>query len=270
MTSTDTQFQGSIPNLYQRYLAALLFEPYAEDLVARLHEARPKDVLEVAAGTGVVTQALASALPAHTRIVATDLNQAMLDVAAQQVRASHVTFQRADAQQLPFEDASFDAVVCQFGVMFYPDKLAGHREARRVLRPKGRYVFSVWDRLERNPLSELVHDTVAALFPSDPPGFYRRVPFGFHDVLTIRTQLAAAGFARIEVDTVERTTHALSAEHAATGLLQGTPLRSEIEARDERGLARATQATAQAIEKAFGTGTIENRMSAHVVTAYRD
>jgi len=268
MGSTDTLFAGSIPALYDRYLGPMLFEPYAEDIAGRLAKGAPRRVLETAAGTGIVTAAAAALLP-DAEIVATDLNQAMLDVASARIDAPGVSFRQADAQDLPFDDASFDAVICQFGAMFFPDRLRAYREARRVLRPRGRFLFNVWDRLEANPVSEVVAESVAALFPEDPPAFYRRVPFGYHDVAAVERDLRAAGFAAIEAETVPKRSRIGSARDAAVGLCQGTPLRSEIEARDASRLEEAALAAEAALGRFAGAHGVDAPMSAHVFTAVK-
>jgi SAM-dependent methyltransferase len=269
MQATDAKFSGSIPELYERYLGALLFEPYAQDLARRLSDLQRGTLVEVAAGTGVVTRALRSALPSAVRMVATDLNEDMLKVAAARMGSAGVTFQQADAQKLPFADGSADAIVCQFGMMFVPDKGAAEREARRVLVPGGRFVFNVWDRLANNEVSLIVARAVEALYPEDPPRFFERTPFGYFDAAAIRAELQIAGSHLIEIDTVACVSHAVSAEHVATGLCQGTPLRGEIEARNAGGLAAATAAATNALQARFGTGPFDNRMSALVVTAQR-
>jgi len=269
MHTTDAKFTGSIPELYERYLVPLLFEPYAEDLARRLSDLERGTVVEVAAGTGVVTRALRRALANEVRIVATDLNEGMLKVAASREGAPTVRFQQADAQKLPFADGSADAIVCQFGMMFVPDKSAAQREAARVLAPGGRFVFNVWDRLANNEVSLVVTRAVESLYPHDPPRFFERTPFGYFDPAAIRAELEAAGFDRIEIDTVEKVSQAASAENVAIGLCQGTPLRGEIESRNSEGLAAATSAATSALQARFGAGPFENRMSALVVTAHR-
>ena len=262
MTATDTVFAGSIPALYDRLLGPLLFAPYAEDIARRAAALAPGRILETAAGTGIVTEALVEAMPA-ARIVATDLNQAMLDVAAARIVSPRVAFQAADAQALPFEDARFDVLVCQFGAMFFPDRVAAYREARRVLKPGGRFLFNVWDRLDRNPVSAAAAGAVAALFPDDPPDFFARVPFGYHDKARIEADLRAAGFAEIDSGTVEKTS-LVAARDVAMGLCQGSPLRAEIEARRPAGLEAATAAAAAALIRFDGR---EAPMSAHVFSA---
>lgn len=269
MAATDAKFAGSIPDLYEQYLVPLLFEPYARDLASRLADLKSGSLLEIAAGTGAATRELVASLPG-VRVLATDLNEGMVRVGASRVAGSSVIWQQADAQKLPFESSSVNAVVCQFGVMFMPDKVAAHREAHRVLVAGGRYLFNVWGRLADNPLSEVVSRAVEALFPEDPPRFFERTPFGHFDAAVIRAQLETAGFSRIEIEEVDKVSFASSAEHAAIGLCQGTPLRSEIEARDPTGLERATAAATRAIEARFGQGKIENRMRAVVATAVRD
>src|SRR5688572_31736258 len=193
--SDDKVFAGSIPKLYDTHMVPLIFAPYAADLAKRLAARKLSRVLELAAGTGVVTRALATALPQDVAIVATDLNQAMLDQAAAVGAARAVEWRQADAMQLPFEDAAFDAVVCQFGVMFFPDKPKAFAEARRVLRPGGVFVFNAWDRIEENEFADVVTSSLIALFPKDPPRFLARTPHGYHDRGAIERDLAAAGFA---------------------------------------------------------------------------
>ena len=259
MPSTDTVFAGSIPATYDRLMVPMLFESYATDVTERAKSYSPRDILETAAGTGIVTQALHRALP-DARIIATDLNPAML-------RSDQVRFQAADAQDLPFDDQSFDLIVCQFGVMFYPDKLAANREAFRVLRPGGRYLLVIWDSLDRNPVAKAVHEAVAAHFSDDPPAFFARVPHGYADLEIITADLMAAGFDDLEFETIAHRSRAPSALDAATAMCHGSPLRSEIEARDHSALDRVTEAAAKALQKFEGSDGLDAPMSAHLVTA---
>lgn len=269
MTTAGVVFAGSIPALYEQHLGPLLFEPYAEDMAARLKGIRQGRVLETAAGTGIVTRAMVKALPATVEIIATDLNQAMLDVAATKLQAPNVRWQQVDAQNLPFEDASFDAVVCQFGVMFFPDKVGAYREALRVLKPGGRFLFSVWGSLDVNPVSEAVHEAVIALFPDDPPLFIAKIPFGYYDAERIKGELQQAGFENVDIDEVEKVTEASSPREPAIGLCQGAPLRNEIEARGAGRLDEITAKVTEALAARFGASSVENRMKALVVTAQR-
>jgi ubiquinone/menaquinone biosynthesis C-methylase UbiE len=265
--TTDKVFAGSIPEIYDRYLVPLIFEPYAVDLAGRVADLAPIDVLETAAGTGVLTRALAQRLPASTRIVATDLNQAMLDQAAKRQPPGAVEWKQADALALPLADRSFDAVACQFGAMFFPDKMRGYREARRVLRPGGRFLFNVWDRIAENEFADIVTQALAEVFPADPPRFMARTPHGHHDVGRIRQDLEAAGFNDIAIDAVDARSRAPSARHVAVAYCQGTPLRNEIEARDAARLEEATSRAADALARRFGKGTIEGRIRALVISA---
>ena len=266
MTTTDTQFQGSIPGIYDEYLGPLLFEPYAEDLAARLRGFDKGVLLETAAGTGIVTRALAQVLSPDVRLVATDLNEAMLEVAARHVTATSVSWKQADAQRLPFGDAEFGVVVCQFGIMFMPDKAAAFREARRVLAPAGRFVFNVWDRLEANEVSHVVNQAVAKVFPHDPPRFFERTPFGYCDPLVIRGELEKAGFQQVAIESVEKASSVSTPDAPATGLCKGTPLRAEIEARGPGRLDEITAVASEALAARFGR-SFENRMRALVVMA---
>jgi SAM-dependent methyltransferase len=267
MSKPDAAFTGSVPKIYETYLVPLIFEAYAADLTARLVARKPARVLELAAGTGVVTRSLAGALAASTTIVATDLNQAMLDQAQAIGTSRPVEWKVADALQLPFEDATFDAVVCQFGVMFFPDKPKAFAEARRVLKPGGVLIFNVWDRLKDNEFAELSHNAVAALFPADPPGFLARTPYNYNDAPTIAGHLAAGGFtAKPAFDTVTARSKAGLPLDPAIGYVQGTPLRGEVEARDAAGLSKATDAAAAAIAAKFGNGPVDAKIQAIVVT----
>jgi len=270
---SDTLFAGSIPELYEAHLVPLIFAPYADDLARRVAALGPARVLETAAGTGVVTRALARLLPAPVELVATDLNQPMLDRAATVGTQRPVTWQQADAMKLPFGDASFDVVVCQFGVMFFPEKAHAFAEARRVLRRGGALVFNVWDRIEHNEFADVVTTALAGLFPSDPPRFLARTPHGYHDRDAIARDLATVGFvAAPRIDTVAAHSRAATAREPAFAYCQGTPLRNEIEARSggsQARLAEATAVCAAAIAARFGAGPVDGRIQAHIVVAQR-
>jgi len=268
MTASDTDFTGSVPGLYDRYLGPLLFEPYAEEVARRARALAPANVLETAAGSGIVTEALHLALP-DAEIVATDLNPTMLALATDRVRSDKVRFQPADAQSLPFPDDSFDLVVCQFGAMFFADRVKANRDARRVLREGGAYLALIWDRIERNPASQIAHDAVADLYSEDPPSFLQRTPFGYADPADIERDLRAAGFEKFDIDTVELRSRPVSAADAAKGLVAGCPLRSEIEQRDPNGVDAAVAAAAHALSHLEIDGRLDSRMSAHLVIAIK-
>ncbi|HEX2134810.1 MAG TPA: methyltransferase domain-containing protein [Microvirga sp.] len=262
---SDKVFAGPVPRLYERHLGPILFQPFADAVAERVGE-NDRMILETAAGTGIVTRAVAAAAP-QSAIVATDLNQAMLDVAAERTSAGGVQWQQADAQALPFAAGSFDLVVCGFGVMFMPDKQAALGEARRVLRPGGRFIFTVWDRIEANPLMHIAEETVARLFPQDPPRFLSRTPCGYHDRTRIERDLREASFTSVAIEDLRRDSEVASASQPAIGLCQGSPLRGEIEARDPDGLASATGAVAAALEERFGRGPFRASLQALLVAA---
>jgi ubiquinone/menaquinone biosynthesis C-methylase UbiE len=269
MTDKDKIFAGSIPALYDHYLGPLIFEPYALDLAERLSQRTPQRILEIAAGTGIVSRAMARRLPDDCAILATDLNQPMLDHAVSQTKAMNVTYGQADAQALPFDDGVFDAVVCQFGVMFFPDKAAAFAAAGRVLKPGGRYLFNVWDRIEANDFAHMTIETLAKMFPENPPRFLARTPHGFHDKTVIERLLREAGFSRIEIETLAKTSRAPSGREPAIGFCQGSPLRGEIEAMGPGQLEKATDAVATALAARFGQGPIEGNIQAIVISASR-
>ena len=270
MAETDKLFAGSIPEIYDRYLVPLIFDAYALDLAERLAKTGAQRVLETAAGTGVATRAIASRLPAQARIVATDLNQPMLDRAkARQSHDDRIEWKQADALALPFEDQNFAAVVCQFGAMFFPDKVQAYKEARRVLKPGGCFLFSVWDRISENEFADVVVQALAVVFPNDPPRFLARTPHGYHDVERIRAELKAAGFTDISIDAVDHRSKASSPSDPAIAYCQGTPMRNEIEARDASRLQEATKLAAEAVARRFGTGAVDGRIRAFVISATR-
>jgi ubiquinone/menaquinone biosynthesis C-methylase UbiE len=268
MSAGDKVFAGSIPENYDRYMVPLIFESYARDIARRAAALSPKAVLETASGSGVVTRALATGLSPDASYIVTDLNQPMLDYAAtRQEQDSRVTWRRADAQALPFEDAAFDLVCCQFGVMFFPDRPSAYREARRVLKPGGTFLFNAWDRIDENVFADDVTNALAEFFPDDPPRFMARTPHGYHDTGLIRSDLAKAGFSSVTIETRAEESRAPSPRQVAIAYCQGTPLRNEIEARGADKLEAATEHAASAIARKHGNGEVAAKIQAHVVLA---
>jgi SAM-dependent methyltransferase len=266
--ASDLIFAGSVPELYDRHLVPLIFDPYAADLVTRLRDLDLGSVLEVAAGSGVVTRAMASGLPASVSITATDLSQPMIDYGQSVGTSRPVVWQSGDVMDLPFGDASFGAVVCQFGVMFFPDRPAAFAEVARVLRPGGVFLFNVWDAIEQNEFAAVVTAAVGGLFADDPPLFLARTPYGYFDEATIQADVAAGGFvspARVAV--LDARSRARSAEVPAIAFCQGTPLRNEIEARHPSRLAEATAVAAAAIEERFGKTDVDGKIRGLVISA---
>ena len=262
MSESDKVFAGSIPENYDRLMAPLIFEPFAEDIAQRAASLSPSAVLETAAGTGVVTRALAPRLPLSASYIVTDLNQPMLDYAAsRQPPDIRITWRQADALALPFDDAAFDLVCCQFGAMFFPDRIAGYREAKRILKPGGHFLFNVWDRIEENVFAHEVTNALAEIFLNDPPRFLARTPHGYHDTALIRSELGDAGFSHVAIETRAEQSRASSPRQAARAYCQGTPLRNEIEARDEGKLEAATDYAASAIADRHGSGEVAAKIS---------
>ena len=267
MPVADGLFTGSIPQLYSQLMVPMLFDAYAADMAADLAAFHPTDILETAAGSGALTRAIACHLPT-ARITATDLNQPMLDIAATLAPAAPaITWAQCDATSLPFPDAAFDAVACQFGVMFFPDKPVAFSEAARVLRKSGTFIFNVWDRIATNDFVATATDVLGTRFPNDPPVFMGRVPHGVYDTARLSTQLQTAGFAKVNVKGVDHISVAATPLDAATAYCQGTPLRNEILARDPDGLGPTTLAVAAALKARFGTGPIHGKIRAFVLTA---
>jgi ubiquinone/menaquinone biosynthesis C-methylase UbiE len=259
------RFVGSIPELYERHLGPVLFEPYAIDLASRV-PAGSRKILEIAAGTGRVTRRLLEDLPADGELVVTDLNQPMLDIARELSSDPRITWQQADAESLPFtDDASFDAVVCQFGIMFIPDKPQALSEMNRVLRPGGTLLLNVWDELAKNPMTRVLHELASAEFPNDPP-IFMLTPFSMPDPAKLKQLIEDAGFSDVKVETVPLIGVADSAEDVAIGLVKGNPLWTQLV---DRGVdAPAFQAkVAEALRREFGDNPCRSALSAHVATA---
>jgi ubiquinone/menaquinone biosynthesis C-methylase UbiE len=264
VSSDVTRFVGSIPLLYDRHLGPVLFEPYAQDIAARL-PADARRVLEIAAGTGRVTGHLLSRLAADGSLVATDLNEPMLAVARERVTDPRVQWQVADAQALPFPDASFDAIACQFGLMFVPDKPLALREMRRVLRTRGTLLLSVWDALAKNGATAVMQELAMTTFPEDPP-LFMRTPFSMPDPDELRALAHDAGFAAVRVDTVAKVGEAVSAADLAAGFVRGNPLWNQLVDRGVDAVAFEAKVAA-ALARTYGEAPNRSPLSAHVLTA---
>lgn len=268
MLQADKLFSGSIPENYDRHMVPLIFEPYAADMARRVAAFSPRAVVETAAGSGVLTRALAPLLAPDAIYFVTDLNQPMLDYAAsRQPPDPRLKWQQADALQLPFDADVFDIVVCQFGAMFFPDRTAGYREARRVLRPGGHFLFSVWDRIEENVFADEVTNELARIFPADPPRFMSRTPHGYHDISLIRRDLEQAGFTEVAIETRAEQSRAASPSLPAIAYCQGTLLRGEIEARAPGRVDTITAEIASVLADRHGSGEVAAKIQAHIIVA---
>ena len=266
MTNDAAKFRGSIPVNYDRYLGPHIFDGYADDLARRVAALNPRSVLELAAGTGILSRKLRDALAKQCELIASDLNPPMLEVAKAKFRSGEsVRFRETDATNLAFDDGSFDLIVCQFGVMFFPDKHRSYSEAHRVLRSGGSYLFNVWGSWERNPFARAVHQTVESFFPGNPPGFYK-VPFGYHDAREIEESLSQAGFSRVSIERVAVDSLIPSPRDFAQGLVFGNPLYDEVVTRggDPQEVCAAV---ATAIDRELGS---ELHLQALVVHAARN
>jgi SAM-dependent methyltransferase len=269
-TAGDDAFTQSIAAQYERYLVPLIFEPYAADMAARVTSRSPRRVLEIAAGTGAVTRAMSVTLARDVAIVSTDLSQAMIDHAQTLGTERPVEWRQADVLALPFDDQEFDAVVCQFGVMFFPHKSTAFAEAHRVLRPGGAFIFNVWDRIEENEFADTVATAVAAMFPGDPPSFLSRTPYGYSDRSVIQRDLSAGGFlAHAQLTTIAKRSRADSGNIPAIAFCLGTPLKNEIDARDPTRVATAVDVSTQALVARFGDVGLDSRMQACIVEISR-
>jgi SAM-dependent methyltransferase len=251
MTDSTAGFIGNIPEEYDRGLGPVIFADFAADMARRASAGAPARVLEVAAGTGIVTRLLRDLLPGSAHLTATDLNPPMLQVASNKFRADErVTFKPADATNLPFPDGAFDTVVCQFGVMFFPDKDRAWREVHRVLAPGGRYLFSVWDSQACNPFGRIAHEVASRYFPADPPRFYQ-VPFSMHAIDPIKQGLITAGFTDISIHVLARDKSVADPAAFARGLILGNPVVDEIRSRANADPDTIVAALTEALSQAF-------------------
>jgi SAM-dependent methyltransferase len=262
-TAGDEAFSKSIAAQYERYLVPLIFDSYATHMAARVTSRSPRRVLEIAAGTGVVTRKMSATLAHEVAIVATDLSQSMIDHAQTLGTERPVEWRQADVTALPFDDQEFDAVVCQFGVMFFPHKSTAFAEVHRVLRPGGAFIFNVWDRIVENEFADTVATAVASMFPGDPPSFLARTPYGYSDTSAIQRDLSVGGFlAQPNVTTIAERSRAESANLPAIAFCLGTPLRNEIETRDPTRVATAVDVSTQALVARFGDVGLDSKMQA--------
>ncbi len=231
MAFNASNFVGDVPRHYDECLGPNIFDFYARDMAARVAAKEPQDLLEIAAGSGIVTRKIRDALPLSAALTATDLNDAMLEVARKKFGdTDNVTFTSADALDLPFEDNSFDVLFCQFGHMFFPDRAKAHAEAMRVVRPGGAYVFSTWSDMERNPFARIAYETLSEAFSGNPPGFYK-VPFSLHDPDAILAELKAAGMSDTSHIDVDHERVVPDFQQFAKGLVFGNPSIQEIHER---------------------------------------
>jgi SAM-dependent methyltransferase len=263
---SEKHFSGAVPQFYDRYLQPIMSAPYGEEIVERAAALAPAAILETACGTGSVTIPLAKALP-NAQIIATDISEDMIAYAKTKAEAAAIAWSQADACDLPFAPHSFDLVLAEFGAMFYPDKVKAFAEAKRVLRPQGSFLFSVWEDLSKNELPRLVLETVAAMFPDDPPTYTRRLPFGYGDRDRLERDLRAGGFATIAIEASRKMLKVAKARDVAIGFCQGGGLRGEIEGRDPDAVPRATDLVEAAVKQRFGGSSFEVSGQALFVTA---
>lgn len=262
-----TQFHGDIPYHYNEGLGPILFEPFAVDLANRVKaEKVPKILLELAAGTGILTEKLARTLQS-TMILASDLNLPMLDIARERLSTiPNARFAPADAMAIELSDECVDAMACQFGVMFFPDKVESFREARRVLKKGAPYWFNSWGSHEENPFAAIAYDTTAQLFPDDPPAFYK-LPFSYPEPDQIEADLKKAGFTEILIETVSIDQPVGDWDAFTKGIVYGNPLHTELDAREGPAPEQVRSRYLNRLTERFGAAPSSMPLLAHVVRA---
>jgi ubiquinone/menaquinone biosynthesis C-methylase UbiE len=267
MQQIPTAFSGNIPMFYDQYLGPLFFEPFAEQMAERIHHVTPSSVLELASGTGRLTKRLTQASASGASIIASDINPAMVSFGRSKTDNT-IEWMEIDAVSLPFENDTFDCVVVQFGVMFYSDRVQAFKEACRVLKPGGTFVFSCWDSLEYNPIPSIVNDVLRRFFPIDTPAFYT-VPFSYHNTREITADLTISGFGKTHIELLKLNGHSESAAAATKGAIMGTPTITAIEQRDEEAAFYVQEKVEELIAAQFGKGEITVPLQAYVVTAVK-
>jgi SAM-dependent methyltransferase len=264
--SSETPLNTS-PAVRDRYFAPSVLSPFADDLAHRLARLSTGPLLEIAADTGALTQAMASALSVGLTIIATDADADMIEHASAKPGMSRVTWRRADPDALPFPDATFGIVACHLGVATMPDRVRTFQEARRVMKPGGRFVFSVLGSINHNPVADCLQNALNAFFPGDPPGYIEHGLHGYADNEAIDDDLTTAGFTDAIYTTVELPFAAASARDVAAGYCHGTPLRLELEVRTIGDTQPILQAATLALQKRFGGGAINTTMRAQIISA---
>jgi len=267
--SGTSLFSGSIPQNYDKYLGPYLFEPYAIDLAGRLKSDNCKALLELACGTGRVTNHLGTILPQDGKLVATDLNSDMLEIAKSKVHDSRVEWQVVDAQELPFNNSTFDHVICQFGIMFFPDKQKAFKEAYRVLDEKGKFVFSTWGSLEENRRAGLIKDILEEIFNEEAPDFLQKGPYSFYDGDTIKSYSTNAGFKSISIVAVQKTAEYKDVNDYINGFVDGTPLSAFLQKKEDSVRQDVKKKLRQALTQEAGE-ILRSEMLAYICTAVKE
>lgn len=268
MANSHSAFKGEIPHYYEKYLGPLIFQKYAEDLSRRIKAPDGGFILETAAGTGMATRQLRSAIQDDVRVVVTDLNKDMLTIAKQKFESTeNIEFQTGNAQNLSFENSVFDAVICQFSLMFFEDKFTAIKEAARVLKPDGTFLFNVWDSFEHNHFIKTVNESIVKKFPDTPPDFFS-IPYGYYNIDVIKDLLHETGFDDIEISVIPRTSTANSAKDVALGYILGTPVSLQIEKIAPGSLSDIVDSVEEAIATEFGSNNVSAKMQAIVFKAH--
>lgn len=265
---TPIAFSGNIPKYYDSFLGPMFFEPFALDMANRVGKIAPMELLELASGTGRLTKLLPAVLSKDAHIIASDINPAMVNFGRSIIEGDNVEWQQVDAVSLPFPDATFDCITVTFGVMFYSDRVKAFKEAFRVLKPGGTFIFSAWDEIKNNPMANIVNSTLKHFFPVDTPAFYT-VPFSYHDENLINDNLHEAGFKNVAMEIVKLTGYSKSNDSAAKGLIYGTPTITAIEERDGEIINDVMEHLKREIAARFGTQSLPVPLQARIVSCVK-
>jgi ubiquinone/menaquinone biosynthesis C-methylase UbiE len=266
MAENSIQFTAGIAEIYEKYLAPVFFISTSKDLVTHI-PGSPAKILELATGTGQVTRILVERYP-DAKIFATDLNPGMLGVAKRIVTSENISWDIVNAEEIPYSSDEFDALICQFGIMFFPDKQKALGEAYRVLKPGGTITFNTWDKLESNHICKLADDAVKSVFKVDPPQFYH-VPFSMYDTDEMTKMMQSAGFKNIKIENRKIEGFSDSAENAVLAFTEGNPIAEQIKERDESKLPVLKAAMLDAFKKEYGNGSFNIPLSEFIVTAIK-
>lgn len=263
----NAAFAGAIPDKYDQYLGPLLFEPYALDMVSGMKKEGVSSVLELACGTGRVTQYLPKHFGPGVSITATDLNPDMIAVATRKIK-DDIKWRPADMQELPFAADSFDLALCQYGLMFVPDKAKAIREVARVLKKGSVFHFNTWDKIENNGIPRISRQIVTEFFNGTPPNFYF-VPFSMFDPEAIKKLMLENGFSKVEISLIKKEGISNTALEAATGMIEGNPVAKEIRDKDPNAVPDVIEKVRKEIAIQYGDNPVRCPLQAWVGKAVK-
>lgn len=262
---TMLPISGTPAEIYERHMVPAIFSRWAPDLLQAARVQTGERVLDVACGTGAVTRLLAERVGLTGNVVSLDINPGMLAVARRTVLGPNIEWLESSALDMPLPDATFDAVVCQQGLQFFPDRPAALSEMRRVLKPGGRLALACWRSIEHTPGYLALEQALARRIGPEKAAL---PPFSFGDAAALRGIVVGARFREVNLRAEAKMVRFLSAEHMVRAVVGGAP--TMMGALTEQGegvldaiIAEVTEATRQYVDdEGWATPAVS-----HIVTA---